>query len=326
MDAIRVDKLTRIYRSIEKEEGLKGTFKALFQKKVIEKTAVSEFSFEAGEGELIGLIGPNGAGKTTLIKMLCGIIHPTSGNATVLGFDPSRPCDDFKKRYAVVMGQKSQLWWDLPAIDSFALDREIYEIPEERFQQNVRMYSELFGVESLLNTQVRLLSLGERMKMELILSLLHDPGILFLDEPTIGLDAIAQKQIRQLLKRINRERNVTVLLTSHYMEDIRNLCSRIMVVNHGRKLFDGAFDTLLDRFNEYKTITVSFENEAAPDPGFEALWTERSPYRWTFKVRKEQVREVLYAILNRYDVDDLKLEEEDIGDVVEKIYGIGAPA
>ena len=323
MEAIKVENLTRIYRSAEKEEGLKGTFKALFHKTVIEKTAVSNFSFEVREGELIGLIGPNGAGKTTLIKMLSGIIHPTSGKAQVLGYDPSRPCDEFKKSFAVVMGQKSQLWWDLPAIDSFALDREIYGIPEERFRKNVSFYSEMFDVEKLLNTQVRLLSLGERMKMELILSLLHDPGILFLDEPTIGLDAVAQKQIRHLLCQINRERNVTVLLTSHYMEDIRHLCSRIMVINHGEKIFDGEFEGLLDRFNEYTTISVTFESETCFDPDFEVQWLEKSPYKWSFKVSREQVRQVLHTILNNCDVDDLKLEEEDIGDVIEKIYKMG---
>ncbi|HEX2945434.1 MAG TPA: ATP-binding cassette domain-containing protein [Clostridia bacterium] len=324
MNALQVDRLTRVYRSAEKEEGLKGTFKALFHKKVIEKTAVSDFSFEAGEGEMIGLIGPNGAGKTTLIKMLSGIIHPTSGSALVYGFDPSRPSDSFKKKISVVMGQKSQLWWDLPAIDSFLLDREIYELPEDRFRKNVALYSEMFGVEDLLKTQVRQLSLGERMKMELILSLLHDPAVLFLDEPTIGLDAIAQKQIRQLLSRINVEKKVTVLLTSHYMEDIRHVCSRVMVVNHGLKIFDGAFDALLDRFNEYKTISVTFENEAGLEPDFEAGWIQRDPYKWHFKVRREQVRPVLQTILNNCDVDDLKLEDEDIGDVIEKIYGVGA--
>ena len=323
MAAIKAENLTRIYQSFEKEEGLKGTFKALFNKKIIEKTAVSNFSFEVQEGERIGLIGPNGAGKTTLIKMLSGIIHPTSGKATVLGYDPSRPCDDFKKSYAVVMGQKSQLWWELPAIDSFALDREIYEISEDRFRKNVSFYSELFSVEKLLNTQVRLLSLGERMKMELILSLLHDPGILFLDEPTIGLDAVAQKQIRHLLQQINRERNVTVLLTSHYMEDIRHLCSRIMVVNHGEKIFDGPFEALLERYNEYKTIHVTFESETCLEPDFEAQWLEKSPYKWSFKVRREQVRQVLHRVLNNCDVNDLKLEEEDISDVIEKIYKIG---
>lgn len=324
MEAIKAENLTRIYRSAEKEEGLKGTFKALFHKTFIEKTAVSSFSFEVQEGELIGLIGPNGAGKTTLIKMLAGIIHPTSGKASVLGYDPSRPCDDFKKSYAVVMGQKSQLWWDLPAIDSFALDREIYEIPEKLFRKNVSFYSEMFDVEKLLNTQVRLLSLGERMKMELILSLLHDPGIIFLDEPTIGLDAVAQKQIRHLLHQINRERNVTVLLTSHYMEDIRHLCNRIMVVNHGEKIFDGEFEGLLDRYNEFKTISITFESETLFEPDFEAQWIEKSPYRWSFKIRREQVRQALHAVLNNCDVDDLKLEEEDIGNVIEKIYRIGA--
>jgi ABC-2 type transport system ATP-binding protein len=323
-NAIHAEHLTRIYRSMEKEEGLKGSVKALFHKKVTEKKAVADFSFEVREGEMVGLIGPNGAGKTTLIKMLAGIIRPTSGRASVLGFDPSRPCDAFKKSYAVVMGQKSQLWWDLPAIDSFALDREIYEIPEKRFRENVGMYAEMFGVVKLLNTQVRLLSLGERMKMELILSLLHDPGVIFLDEPTIGLDAIAQKQIRQLLSRINRERGVSILLTSHYMEDIRHLCSRTIVVNNGEKLFDGAFERLLDKYNEYRTIHITFENEAALELDYEIEWLERSPYKWTLKVRREQVREVLQAVLNNCDVDDLKLEEEDIGNVVEKIYRIGA--
>ncbi len=209
------------------------------------------------ERELVGIIGPNGAGKTTLIKMLCGIIQPTSGEVSVLGYRPGDLQDGFRRRYAVVMGQKSQLWWDLPALDTFRLNQKIYSIPQERFEQNLKEYTALFGVEALLHAPVRNLSLGERMKMELMAALLHDPELLFLDEPTIGLDAIAQKSIRQFLKEVNARRQVTILLTSHYMADIRHLCHRTLVVNDGRKVYDGPLEALLTRFQNSRDIQVT---------------------------------------------------------------------
>jgi ABC-2 type transport system ATP-binding protein len=252
--------LTKTYITFEKEEGLKGSIKSLFKKKTIQKDAMTNFDLEIEEGEFIGLIGQNGAGKTTLIKMLTGIIKPSQGEISVFGYKPYELKDEFKKSYSVVMGQKSQLWWDLPAIDSFLLNKELYEIKDEDYKKNLSFFVELLGVEKLLKIQVRNLSLGERMKMELILALLHNPSILFLDEPTIGLDVIAQKQIRQFLKEINKEKGTTIILTSHYMEDIKYLCDRAVVVRNGTKIYDGSLDSILESYQGHRIITVYFNH------------------------------------------------------------------
>ncbi|SHJ31842.1 ABC transporter ATP-binding protein [Thermoclostridium caenicola] len=319
MAIIQARSLTKIYRRIKKQDGLKGAFKALFHREVVKKAALDSFDLEIDEGECIGLIGPNGAGKTTLVKLLCGIIQPTSGSCDVLGFTPGMLKNEFRRSFAVVMGQKSQLWWDLPASDTFALNREIYDIPEEVYRANMDYFSDLFQVKDLINVPVRNLSLGERMKMELIAALLHSPRVLFLDEPTIGLDAIAQKQIRQFLRQVNQERGVTILLTSHYMEDIRHLCKRTVVISSGKKIYDGPLDMLLDRFQEYRVIHVTFERET--EPQLDAVeWVEKSPYKAVFRIRRDLVTPTLQEMLSLYDVDDIRIEEEDIGNVIERIY------
>ncbi|HOQ76342.1 MAG TPA: ATP-binding cassette domain-containing protein [Thermoclostridium sp.] len=305
---------------MKKQEGLKGTIKALFRREVIEKTALDSFDLKIEEGELVGLIGPNGAGKTTLVKLLCGIIQPTSGSCDVLGFTPGMLKNEFRKSFAVVMGQKSQLWWDLPASDTFALNREIYGIPNGEYHTNIDYFSDLFQVGDLLNVPVRNLSLGERMKMELIAALLHNPRVLFLDEPTIGLDAIAQKQIWQFLGQVNREKGVTILLTSHYMDDIRHLCRRTVVINSGQKVYDGPLDRLLDRFQDHRVIHVTFERETDPRLDYPVEWLEKSPYKAVFKISRELAKPVLRQILSMYDVDDVRIEEEDISNVIERIY------
>ncbi len=315
--------LQKIYHTFEKEEGLKGSIKALFEKKRTDKVAVEQFDLLIKEGEFVGLIGPNGAGKTTLIKMLTGIIRPTSGEASVFGYTPNQLKDDFKKIYALVMGQKSQLWWDLPAVDTFLLNKEIYGIPDKEYRENLGFFSELFNLKDFLKIQVRELSLGERMKMELTAALLHNPKILFLDEPTIGLDAVAQKQMRQFLKEINSAKAVTILLTSHYMEDIKHLCRRTVVINKGRKIYDGSLDTLLEKYQDYRTITISLETEAKIEIK-DAEWIENSGYKAVFKIKKNRVKKILQEILSRYEIDDVKIEEEEIGSVVEKIYAIPA--
>ncbi len=320
-----IEGLTKDYTYFEKEEGLRGSFKALFARKTQKKRAVNNFSFTLERG-IIGLIGPNGAGKTTLIKMLTGIIRPTAGNSRVLGFDSTRPTDAFKKRYALVMGQKSQLWWDLPAVDTFLLNQAIYEIPETNFRRNLALYSAMFGVETLLKIPVRQLSLGERMKMELIASLLHDPQVLFLDEPTIGLDAIAQRQIRDLVAQVNRERGVAVLLTSHYMEDIASLCDRVMVIRKGDKIYDGSLDTLLDRYKERMTVTIRFSNPNAwpVPPDIECV--ERSGIQLIACMPRERTRGFLQEVLSACEVADVQINEEDMGDLVEKVYRLeGSP-
>lgn len=251
---INLTKVTREYKTFQKKEGAKGAFNAFFKREKIIKTAVSEFELEVKEGEILGLIGPNGAGKTTLIKMMTGIIRPTTGDINVAGYIPHELKNEYKKSFAVVMGQKSQLWWDLPAMDSFKLQRYIYEIEEETFKEKVNYLIDLFEVKDLVYNPVRKLSLGERMKMELIMSLLHSPKILYLDEPTIGLDLITQKNMHQFLKKINEEENVTIILTSHYMNDILNLCHRVVVINDGKKVYDEPIEEI-----EEKEFTAKIE-------------------------------------------------------------------
>ncbi len=325
--AMQVQGLTKDYSYFEKEEGLRGSLKALFVRKNLTRRAVDNFSFTLEDHSIVGLMGPNGAGKTTLIKMLTGILRPTAGSARVLGHDPSHPSDAYKKQFALVMGQKSQLWWDLPAADTFLLNRAIYEIPEQVFRQRVGLYSEMFGVQELVKVPVRQLSLGERMKMELIASLLHGPQVLFLDEPTIGLDAIAQRQIRELVHQVNREQGVAVILTSHYMEDIRSLCSRVMVIRKGQKIYDGSLDDLLDRYKEMMTITLRFSSACGWQPPADLDCVSQSPFHLTIRTQRERVQSFLNQALAACEIADMRIEEEDMGRLVEKIYTLeGAPA
>lgn len=317
---ITIKNLNKIYTTFEKEEGLKGSIKSLFRKKVIQKIAIKNFDLEIEQGEFIGLIGQNGAGKTTLIKMLTGIIHPSEGEISVFDFKPYELQDDFKKIYSVVMGQKSQVWWDLPAVDSFLLNKELYNIPDKQYKETFDFLVKLLNVEKLLKIQVRNLSLGERMKMELILALLHNPSILFLDEPTIGLDVIAQKQIRQFLKEINKKKGITIILTSHYMEDIKYLCDRAIVVRNGSKVYDGSLESIINSYQIYKTITITFENIPKEKFELEVLWIERQDFKWVFKVKKEEAKSAIKVIMDNYDIEDISIEDEEISEIIEKIY------
>lgn len=324
MPVIQTVGLTKQFKRLTKEEGLKGTFKALFKRRMIEKTALEAFDMSLEKGECVGLIGPNGAGKTTLVKLLCGIIQPTSGSAEVMGYVPGKLKDEFKRLYAVVMGQKSQLWWDLPASDTFLLNKEIYNITEEVYRKNLALFGEIFGINDLLKVPVRNLSLGERMKMELVAALLHDPQVLFLDEPTIGLDAIAQKQIRLFLKQVNEEKGVTIMLTSHYMEDIRHLCKRTLVINGGKKLYDGSLSQLLNSYQEDRIISVTFERETGIHLQYPVEWLEKTPFSIKIKIGRELVKPLLSEILGKYDVEDIRIEEEDIANVIERVYSSGS--
>lgn len=320
MSIIETKNLTKTYQRFKKEAGLKGSIKSLFKRQFITKTAVSNFDLSISEGEFIGLIGPNGAGKTTLVKMLTGIIAPTSGEISVAGFYPNKLENAFKSKYAVVMGQKSQLFFELSAADTFLLFKELYHIPDDEYKKNLDYFINLFEIRELLDVQVRTLSLGERMKMELIVALLHNPKILFLDEPTIGLDAVAQKQIRNFLREVNETRGTTILLTSHYMEDIKSLCKRCVVINGGVKLYDGDTDTLFYKYQTHKKVTISLLQEETCDLGSNITILEEAPYKVTLLVKKEQSQELLRDVLNRYELKDITIEEEDIGNVVERIY------
>ncbi len=268
--------LSKTYRRYKKKEGIRGSIEGLFRREYEEKTAVNNMDLLVQKGEFTGLIGPNGAGKTTLIKMLTGIIAPTSGELSVLGFTPDERRDAFKRQYAVVMGQKSQLFFELTVNDILRLFQAIYEIPEREFQENKRFFVELFQVRELMDVQVRTLSLGERMKMELMVALLHNPRVLFLDEPTIGLDAVASRQIRKFLREVNRERHTTILLTSHYVEDIRMLCDRAVVVSHGRKFYDGSTTELFDRYRLKEDEDMGAVMERIYRDG-DAAWLQETP-------------------------------------------------
>lgn len=317
---IETKRLTKMYSRFEKETGFKGSIKSLFKRKYTQKIAVNDFDLSIEEGEFVGLIGPNGAGKTTLVKMLTGIIAPTSGEISVLGFYPNKLEDCYKRQYAVVMGQKSQLFFELTAADTFQLFKELYGISDVEYQKNLNYFIDLFNVSQFLNVQVRTLSLGERMKMELIVALLHNPKVLFLDEPTIGLDAVAQKQIRRFLKDVNETKGTTIILTSHYMEDIKSLCKRCVVVNNGVKLYDGGTDELFKKYQTNKKITVSFPEETHMTLPSDCVVLEQDSYKVSFMISKERSEEVLRGLMGKYELKDITVEEDDIGSVVERIY------
>src|SRR5438045_5283886 len=265
MPLIQADNLVKIYRVFQKKPGLTGALRALVHREYKEVRAVDGVSFAIEPGEMVAFLGPNGAGKTTTLKMLSGLIFPTAGTATVLGFTPWDRSDAFRRRFALVMGQKNQLWWDLPASDSFQLHREIYSLPPDQFTQTLGELTELFEVKDLVRQPVRELSLGERMRMELIAALLHRPQLLLLDEPTIGLDIIGQVTIQKCLREYNATRGVTMLLTSHYMRDVEALCRRVLVISHGKVVYDGPLTGISEQFGKVKLLHLQFADGVAPD-------------------------------------------------------------
>src|SRR5437763_3339969 len=264
MPIIEAHGLSKTYRVFQKKEGFLGAVRGLFRREYKEVRAVDGVDFSIEPGEMVAFLGPNGAGKTTTLKMLSGLIYPSSGTACVLDFVPWDRLDAFRRQFALVMGQKNQLWWDLPAADSFALHREIYSLPDDQFRQTLGELTELFQVRELTRQPVRELSLGERMKMELIAALLHRPRLLLLDEPTIGLDVVAQVTIQKCLKEYNASRGVTMLLTSHYMRDVEALCQRVLVITHGKVIYDGPLSGITERFGRDKLVKLQFEGNDSP--------------------------------------------------------------
>ncbi|ANY70220.1 multidrug ABC transporter ATP-binding protein [Paenibacillus sp. BIHB 4019] len=253
---IEVDGLSKSFTYHKKDLGLKSSIQNLFRREQQTKHAVSDISFSIEEGEVVGFLGPNGAGKTTTLKMLSGILHPTSGSAKVFGYTPWERKNEFKRQFSIVMGQKNQLWWDLPANESLFLNKCIYEVDDAEYARTLGELTELLDVKELLKVQVRRLSLGERMKMELIAALIHKPRILLLDEPTIGLDIISQRKIREFFKYYNRDKKTTIVLTSHYMNDIEELCDRSIIINHGRIVFDGGLSEVNERLGHKKIMKL----------------------------------------------------------------------
>lgn len=326
MSIIEARDLVKTYRVFQKKPGLWGAVRSLVRRELKEVRAVAGVSFRIEPGEMVAFLGPNGAGKTTTLKMLSGLIYPTQGSAEVLGFVPWKREDSFRRRFSLVMGQKNQLWWDLPAGDSFQLHREIYSIPEADFQRTLGELIELFGVGDLTRQPVRELSLGERMKMELIAALLHRPQLLLLDEPTIGLDVVAQVMIQKCLKEYNATRGVTMLLTSHYMRDVEALCPRVLVINHGKVVYDGPRTGLADRFGSVKLLKLQFEGETVP-AGLEQFGevTARTGPVADLRVERTRVAQVLDAILDRYAVIDVGVQDPPLESVIARVFEEGTP-
>src|SRR5947209_11433885 len=309
MPIIETRDLTKVYRVSQKKKGLLGAMRGLFRREYKEVRAVDGISFSIEPAEMVAFLGPNGAGKTTTLKMLSGLIYPTSGSARVLDFIPWERAHTFRRRFSLVMGQKNQLWWDLPAADSFELHREIYSLSRADFDRTVAELTELFNVKELVRQPVRELSLGERMKMELIAALLHQPQLLLLDEPTIGLDVVAQVAIQKCLKEYNVSRGVTMLLTSHYMRDVEALCPRVLVIAHGRVIYDGPLAGITERFGSHKLVRLHFAGEEAPS-GMDQYGecTIAGPVA-ELKVDRARVAEVLGTILDRYTVIDMSVQD-----------------
>ncbi len=319
MPAVRVHELTKTFDVPEREPGLRAATVSLFRRKTREVRAVDHISFEIEPGEVVGFLGPNGAGKTTTLKMLSGLLYASSGEATVLNHAPSKRERDYLRRITLVMGNRNQLQWDLPALDSFELNRAIYRIPRADFLGLRDELIDLLDVGDLVRKPVRNLSLGERMKVEIVGSLLHRPTVLFLDEPTIGLDVTMQKRIRSFVAAYNERYEATVLLTSHYMADVEALCKRVIVIHHGRILFDGQLARLGDRFAAWKTIAVELE-DGVTDLSRYGEVVEREPGRVTLRVPRTDTARVTARLLAEQDVQDLTVEDPPIEDVIEMVF------
>ena len=321
MAVIETSGLTKVYRTYRKESGLWGAVKGLVRRRHEETRAADNISFTIEEGELVGFLGPNGAGKTTVLKMLSGLLNPTSGEARVLGFIPWERRDEMKRQFSLLMGQKNALWWDLPAQESLELNRAIYGIDRERFKKVVGGLSELLEVQDKMNVMVRELSLGERMKMELISALIHEPRVLFLDEPTIGLDVVSQKRVREFLRLYNQEHRIVTMLTSHYMQDIEELCHRVIIIDHGKIFFDGPLNAIIDRFSGHKIISLTFSDKQERDFSTLGEVVEQTPVSVQLKVPRAKVTEVCRQLLSACSVSDINVQELPVEDVIRQLFG-----
>jgi viologen exporter family transport system ATP-binding protein len=316
---IEVNDLSKTFLVPEREAGLREAVRSLVRRRHREVRAVDSISFGIETGEVVGFLGPNGAGKTTTLKMLSGLLYPTAGEGKVLGHVPSRRERDFLRQITLVMGNRNQLQWDLPALDSYELNRAIYRIPRPEFTPLRDELIELLDVGDLVRKPVRNLSLGERMKVEIVGSLLHRPRVLFLDEPTIGLDITMQKRIRSFVQEYNRRHEATVLLTSHYMADVEALCRRVIVIHHGRILFDGELARLGDRFAAWKTIAVDLQDGGADLSGYGDV-VERDAGRVTLRIPRAETARVTARLLAEQEIVDLTVEDPPIEDVIEIVF------
>jgi ABC-2 type transport system ATP-binding protein len=321
MPVVEIEGLTKSYRVYQKNEGLLAAVRGLFHRQYRTVDAVRGIDLTVEQGEFVAFLGPNGAGKTTTLKLLSGVIHPSGGTARVMGYVPWKREHAYRRRFALVMGQKNQLWWDLPAQESFRLHQQIYRIDAKDFDRTRDELTELLQVRQLLGRPVRELSLGERMKMELIAALLHSPEVLFLDEPTIGLDVVAQHNIQQFLKHYQEVRQITILLTSHYMKDVAALCRRAVIIAQGRIMYDGSLAGIVDRFSGHKVVTLAFADDAElPDLArFGTVVEARAP-KVKLRVDRPKVAEMLAAVLSQHVVSDVSVEDPPLEEVIADMF------
>lgn len=321
MPTIEARQLTKTYKVYQKQEGVIASIRGLFHREFKTVEAVRNVSFSIEEGEMVAFLGPNGAGKTTTLKLLSGLIYPTSGEASVLDFVPWERANAFRRRFSLVMGQKNQLWWDLPAQESFQLHREIYRIEPQAFQQRLDELTALLEVRKLISQPVRELSLGERMRMELIAALLHSPEVLLLDEPTIGLDVVSQRKVQEFLKYYQSERRITVILTSHYMKDVEALCKRAIIINDGEIKHDGPLSDIVDRFSQHKIIQLQFAaGENASDLARFGTLLEQTGPRARIEVERQKVPSVLSALLDSYRIEDVGVQDRPLEEVIAEMF------
>ena len=320
MPIIEVRGLAKSYRVYNQREGLADSVRGLFRREYREVKAVQGIDLNVEQGEFVAFLGPNGAGKTTTLKLLSGVINPTSGSASVMGFTPWQRKNEYRRRFALVMGQKNQLWWDLPAQESYRLHQQIYGVPVEEFNSTLAELTDLLDVGGLLSRPVRELSLGERMKMELIAALLHRPEVLFLDEPTIGLDVIAQHNIQQFLKYYQEKRKITILLTSHYMKDIAALCKRVVIIAGGRIEYDGSLSGVIDNFSGHKVMTLQFADGHQPDLSKLGEVLDETWPKVRLRVDRRDVPRVLSEVLRDNPIEDVAVEDVPLEEVIAELF------
>ncbi len=321
MPIIEVKNLSKTYTTFKKEAGLKASIKSLFKREKIDVPAVKGVTFHIEEGELVGFLGPNGAGKTTTLKMLSGILYPSGGEAHVMGFTPWERKKEYQKQFSLVMGQKSQLWWDLPPEDTFVLNKEIYEVSDADYKRTRDELVELLDVRDLVNVPARKLSLGERMKCELVAALLHNPKVIYLDEPTIGLDVVSQQKMWEFITHYNQQRKTTIMLTSHYMRDVERLAKRVIIVNEGAIIYDGPLASIINKYINHKLVKMTFSasvNHKDLEPFGE--FVEGDGMSATIRVPKTDVAKRTAALLTKFPVSDILVEEVPIEDVVRRIF------
>ena len=322
MPFIEVNHVSKNFKIFKNRPGLIGSFVSLFHREYTIKKAVEDISFTLEQGEISGYIGPNGAGKSTTIKMLSGVLIPDEGEITVGGLVPYRDRKRNARRIGVVFGQRSQLYWDLPISDTFDLYRKLYEIPDAVYERNRKLYVDLLDMGGFMEQPVRQLSLGQKMKANLALAMLHDPDVLYLDEPTIGLDVMSKNVLRESIRALNREKNTTVILTTHDMNDIEAVCERLILIDHGRKLFDGSLDNFKERYEDGFMIKMEFPEAPVwlPEEGFTLRSSEDNT--WNIKVDKRiRSRDALMALISRYNPENITVREEDIEDIIQRIFG-----